>query len=155
MNYVRFAFLLPFALLTLVLWAVLGLVLAIPLLVRALLAYSSILLLHAIVGRPVRGSTAALEQSIVYYPKGYVEIFRYLGNTLSNTTTSSSSSEDDSEIHFVPGFWNDLFNFFVSMLPKAIWAAIFWALTFFWLQRYEPQFLAKAKNLFTYLYSLF
>ena len=132
--YVSFALSAPFILLTAATFAVVGPVLWVPLVVRSLLTYAVLLLLHAIAGREMQGSTSALEASIAWYFASFPRILSHLSDPFQNPTSVNSSSTEqeavstDADRHNPLSFefWRGLILGAVDFVKQTIWAAVFW-----------------------------
>lgn len=133
--YVSFVLSAPFILLTAAVFAVVGPVLWIPLVVRSLFTYAALLLLHAIAGREMQGSTSALEASIAWYFASFPRILSHLSDPFripaSETSapaeqeTASSDADRYNPLSFA--FWRALILSVVDFVKQTIWAAMFWA----------------------------
>lgn len=132
--YVSFFLSAPFILLTAALFAVIGPVLWIPLVVRSLFTYAVLLLLHAVAGREMRGSTYALEASIAWYFASFPRILShlfdpFLGPDFKFFTFTEEKGETPDTDRYNPllfEFWRVLFLGIIDFIKQTIWAALFW-----------------------------
>jgi hypothetical protein len=107
----------------------LGPLLWLPLLVRSLAIYGCLLLVHAIVSTPIKGSTRALEVGIAWYFSTFFGMLSHLGDFISDADLTDGASADahtSSNNQTWPEWLDWVISEIWKLIKQTIWAIIFW-----------------------------